>query len=85
MSDIIFKALEALVIMVFGWTAGRISVKTKQEVRNDRQEERLKKLEAALPLLLECSFVQLQALKRGKVNGECDEVLGKLDTYLFNK
>jgi len=85
MDDIFFKIAEAIIVAVLGWTVGRLSIKTKQEVRNDGHEQRLTKLEAALPLLLKCASAQLQALKRGHVNGECDDVLAELDEYLFHK
>lgn len=85
MDDIILKILEAVIVGALGWMAGRFSIKTKQEVRNDDHEQRLQKLEKVLPLLLKVSNVQLQALKRGKVNGECDEVLAELDEYLYHK
>ena len=55
-----------------------------QEI-TENHEGRIKKIETAMPLVLKCQLVQLIALKNGKVNGECEEVLGELNDYFCHK
>ena len=83
--NIYYSIAVAVLVAVLGWLVGRFSIKTKQEIRNDDHEERIQKLETALPLLLKCHNAQLIAMKRGHVNGELDEVLAELNDYLFHK
>ena len=75
----------SMIIGILGWISGRFSIRTKTAERVAELDKRVKRTEEAIPLILECHLIQLSALKRGHVNGECDEALDKLNKYLINK
>ncbi len=85
MNDIMTSIAAAVAIGIIGWIGGRFSIKTKSQVKSENIDTRLKRIEAAQPVILECHLATLVALKRGKVNGECDAALEKLNNYLLNK
>jgi len=85
MDSIIIAVLSSIAIGVVGWVGGRFSIKTKTQERVTNLEAKVKRHEEAIPLILECHLAQLIALKRGHVNGECDEALDKLNQFLINK
>lgn len=85
MEDIIIPIISTFTICIVSWIIGRFSIKTKTEESITELEARVKRLENAIPLILECHLVQLNSLKRGHVNGECDEALDKLNNYLINR
>lgn len=81
MEGMFYSILGAIILAALGWIAGRFSVKTKTQVETEKMCERLEKLEKVMPLLLKSNLAILLALKRGKVNGECDEALKELNEY----
>ena len=85
MSSVFIAVITSIAISIIGWICGRLSIKTKSEEQVSELEERVKRIEAAIPIILECHLAQLIALKRGDVNGECDNALDKLNKYLINK
>lgn len=85
MDSIIIAVLTSIAVGIVGWVSGRFSIKTKTQERVINLERKVKRHEEAIPLILECHLVQLIALQRGHVNGECDEALDKLNRYLINK
>ncbi len=85
MDSIIIAVLSSIAVGAVGWVSGRFSIKTKTQERVTNLEAKVKRHEEAIPLILECHLVQLIALQRGHVNGECDEALDKLNRYLINK
>lgn len=85
MDNIIVAILSSVAVGMVGWVGGRFSIRTKTQERVAKLEIKVKQHEEAIPLILECHLVQLIALQRGHVNGECDEALDKLNHYLINK
>lgn len=81
MEGMLYSILAAVILAALGWIAGRFSVKTKVQVQAEEMCKRVEKLEKVMPLLLKSHLAILLALKRGKVNGECDEVLKELNDY----
>lgn len=85
MESLIFQIVGTLATGVIMFVVGRISVKTKVQEQLECTGKRVDKLEDAVPLMLECHLVTLVALQRGKLNGEGDQVLKKLNDYFFKK
>ena len=85
MESIWGAVITSMIIGILGWISGRFSIKTKTAEHVAELEKRVKRSEEAIPLILECLLIQLYALKRDYVNGECDEALDRLNQYLINK
>lgn len=78
-------AVSGVVAWIVGKTTARISIKTKTQESTEKLESRINDIEEAVPIILECLFVILLALKKGQINGDGDEVLKKLNAYLIKK
>ena len=85
MESVIYSVATAVIVGAVGWAAGRFSVKTKTQEKADETSNRVDRMEDAIPLLLKCQLAILLALKRGHVNGECDDALDDLNKYLCER
>jgi len=85
MQSIIITVISSILLGIIGWFTGRISIKTKTQESIIELQKKVKRHDEAIPLILECHLVQLNALKDGHMNSECDNALNKLTQYLINK
>jgi hypothetical protein len=85
MEGALYSLAVAAIISIGSFVAGRFSVKTKSQVTLEKVCERVDQLEKSKPLELKCLLAILLALKRGKVNGECDEALDELNKYFCER
>lgn len=85
MESVITSVVTAAILGIFGFIYGRFTIKTKTEAKVDSVCQRVEKLEEAIPIIMRCHLAQLVALKKGKIDGECDRALEELNNYLIEK
>jgi hypothetical protein len=82
---IITTVITTIAAGAVGAMGGRLSVKTKTQMTTENLDKRVEGLERTSVLQLKTNLAILLALKRGKVNGECEEALDELNKYLCER
>lgn len=83
-------------MLIVGAVVGRVSVKSKTALEVDELNERLKATkrefedhiktsEERNEIILDSLLAILLTLKRGKCNGEADEALSRLNSYMLHQ
>ena len=86
MEGALYSAAVTIVIGMVAWIAGRFSIKSKVQVKVDKQDERLCEIENTQPLIVEGVFILLQsAKKKGEINGESDGLMKRFEDHLFDR
>jgi len=86
MTQMIFSIIGAAILGIGGLVVGRFSVKSKLQIKVEKQEHRLCDVEKTQPLVVEGMFILLQsAKKKGEINGESDGLMRRFEDHLFNR
>lgn len=94
--NILTSVLGGVILLFVGAVVGRISVKSKTALEVDELNARLKATrrefdeyikasEERNEIILDSLLAILLTLKRGKCNGEADEALNRLNSYMLHQ
>lgn len=94
--NILTSVLGSVILLIVGAIVGRVSVKSKTSLEVDELntrlkatrrefEEHIKASEERNEIILDSLLAILLTLKRGKCNGEADEALNRLNSYMLHQ